>query len=139
MLSKMHTMRCMYRIWKSKVLLYRRSDLYEPLRVMPTSVHREIRGMARSAMSSAERDILSNIDKFMKSTIRKNDKLPIWVCMMQLILTYRDLLDFTEAYQMGIAGAEASKLFTPPYARTRPLIFRHSTGISDSQQDSRSY
>lgn len=94
------------------MLLYRRSDLHEPLRVMPASVHREIRGMARSAISSAERDILSNIDRFMKTNMKSEDKLPIWICIMQLILTYRDLLGLVEAKQLGIAGAEASKLST---------------------------
>lgn len=87
------------------MLLYRQSDLCEPLRVMPASVHREIRAIARSAISSAERDVLSSIDKLMKTTMHKNEKLPIWVCMMQLILTYRDLYGFADANQKGFAGA----------------------------------
>ncbi len=119
MMSKMHTMRCMYRIWKSKRLLYRRRDLYEPIRVMPASVHHEIRGIARSTICSTERDLLSGIDRFLK--VAMPQKLPVWICMMQLILTYRELLGFTEGNRLGLAGVEASMSF----------IVYHSNGRSN--------
>ncbi|RYP54907.1 hypothetical protein DL768_000471 [Monosporascus sp. mg162] len=67
MMSKVHRMRCMYRIWKTTTLLYYHSDFYGPLRPLPASVHRELKGIARSAMSSVERDILSGFDRFLKA------------------------------------------------------------------------
>ncbi|RYP91624.1 hypothetical protein DL770_002250 [Monosporascus sp. CRB-9-2] len=57
-------------IWKTNTLLYYHSDFYGPLRPLPASVHRELKGIARSAMSSAERDILSGFDRFLKAAVR---------------------------------------------------------------------
>ncbi|RYP28905.1 hypothetical protein DL767_007000 [Monosporascus sp. MG133] len=54
-------------IWKTNTLLYYHSDFYGPLRPLPASVHRELKGIARSAMSSVERDILSGFDRFLKA------------------------------------------------------------------------
>ncbi|RYP21825.1 hypothetical protein DL765_002050 [Monosporascus sp. GIB2] len=74
LISKMHRMRCMYRIWKTNTLLYYRSDFYGPLRPLPASVHRELKGIARSAMSSVERDILSGFDRFLKAELAVRNK-----------------------------------------------------------------
>ncbi|RYP62131.1 hypothetical protein DL771_009850 [Monosporascus sp. 5C6A] len=74
MISKVHRMRCMYRIWKTNTLLYHCSDFYGPLRPLPASVHRELKGIARSAMSSVERDILSGFDRFLKAELAVRNK-----------------------------------------------------------------
>lgn len=64
-------------------------------------------------MSSAERDILSGIDRFLKTPMQKNERLPAWVCMMQMILTYRDVLCFVGANQLGFSGIEARRFLRP--------------------------
>ncbi|RYP59136.1 hypothetical protein DL769_008671 [Monosporascus sp. CRB-8-3] len=61
-------------IWKTNTLLYYRSDFYGPLRPLPASVHRELKGIARSAMSSVERDILSGFDRFLKAELAVRNK-----------------------------------------------------------------
>ncbi|RYO77516.1 hypothetical protein DL766_009614 [Monosporascus sp. MC13-8B] len=61
-------------IWRTNTLLYYRSDFYGPLRPLPASVHRELKGIARSAMSSLERDILSGFDRFLKADLAVRNK-----------------------------------------------------------------
>ena len=108
----MHTLRCMYRIWKTKSLYYCAVPS-QAVGTLPESIHREIKGIAKSTMKSAERDILSGIDRFLKSPMQKYEKLPIWVCMMQLILTYRDLIGDMENDHASLGATGASKLPKP--------------------------
>jgi hypothetical protein len=81
----------MYRIWTGTGFACRDSWGKE-IHAEAESVYDELRGLAKSAMGSLERDILGMLDKFLKPrSMSPSERLPIWACMMQLILTYRDL------------------------------------------------
>lgn len=77
------------------------------------SIHREIKSIARSMMSSVERDILSGIDRLLKSPMQKYERLPVWACMLQLILTYRDLIGIVESEQASLTASGAGQLLVP--------------------------
>lgn len=64
-------------------------------------------------MSSAERDILSGIDRLLKTPMQKYERLPTWVCMLQLILTYRDLIGIMENDQASLTATGARQLPVP--------------------------
>lgn len=89
---KIHQMRCMYRIWRADTLFWhhRQSPHCLPL---PPLIQAELRRIVRQALESAERDILSDLDKFLKpSGIPANDRAPLWAGLWLLIFTFKDLV-----------------------------------------------
>ena len=61
---------------------------------LPYSVHEELRHIAKKAMESLERDILSELDGCMTQSkaVQPFEKPLLWVCLWQLIFVYRQLL-----------------------------------------------
>ncbi|KAM0276128.1 hypothetical protein ACHAQH_007054 [Verticillium albo-atrum] len=91
LVRKIHEMRCMYRIWKVDTLYWRHAQTshHSPL---PPFIHAELRQIVKSALESCERDILNELDKFLKpSGIPAKDRAPLWAGLWQLIFTFMDL------------------------------------------------
>ncbi|KAI8218244.1 hypothetical protein K4K53_008853 [Colletotrichum sp. SAR 10_77] len=90
--QKAHVVKCMYMIYRSRTLYFFQANKVQEL---PGPAHAEIRGVARSALESSERDLLAELDKFFKTQKQKLDdkERPIvWAALWQLMLVYRDLL-----------------------------------------------
>ncbi|KAJ0340234.1 hypothetical protein COL922a_003668 [Colletotrichum nupharicola] len=90
--QKAHVVKCMYKIYRSRTLYFFQANKPQEL---PGPAHAEIRGVARSALESSERDLLAELDKFFKTQKQKLDdkERPIvWAALWQLMLVYRDLL-----------------------------------------------
>ncbi|KAJ5000261.1 hypothetical protein K4K48_002911 [Colletotrichum sp. SAR 10_66] len=90
--QKAHVVKCMYKIYRSRTLYFFQAN---KLQELPGPAHAEIRGVARSALESSERDLLAELDKFFKTQKQKLDdkERPIvWAALWQLMLVYRDLL-----------------------------------------------
>ncbi|KAL2756789.1 hypothetical protein ACRALDRAFT_1080905 [Sodiomyces alcalophilus JCM 7366] len=99
LMVKIHEMRCMYRIWRAGTLFWqhRQSPHYLPL---PPLIQAELRQIVRQALESSERDILSDLDKFLKpSGISVNDRAPLWAGLWQLIFIFKDLVGYFTAYK----------------------------------------
>ncbi|KAM0329846.1 hypothetical protein ACHAQA_004011 [Verticillium albo-atrum] len=115
LMRKIHEMRCMYRIWKMDTLYWRHAQTahHTPL---PPFIHAELRQIVKSALESCERDILGELDKFLKpSGIPAKDRAPMWAGLWQLIFTFTDLTrTFKEANRLSNVhpGFEACKVMT---------------------------
>lgn len=118
----------MYRIWKPRPLFYldmATGMIYE----LPKYVMQDLRGIARSSISSLERDLHATFDKFLKAS--KTDKfygfhpVLVWACLMQLTLTYRDISNVMAAtharyIRPGFGQDQVRKLSMLPLRLTRP-------------------
>ena len=101
LLSKVHNFRCLYRVWVTRRFFYQ-TDSSPDVLVLPELVSGELRGIARSAMSCMERDILKALDVFLKpARLEAKNRFPVWVSMMQLILTYHDLFSVMELQELS--------------------------------------
>jgi hypothetical protein len=109
----------MYRIWRPRLLYYEDTEngnIYE----LPKYVVQDLRGIARSSISSLERDLHEIFDKLPKPS--KSDKFNgfhpaiVWACLMQLVLTYRDISNVmrTQArpLRVGFGQDQVCKLST---------------------------
>lgn len=95
LISKVHQMRCLYKIWRQRELLFQRgSDT--PTR-LPRLLHAGIGNIVKSTMKGLESDILSTLNKTLSNNtgVKPQESLPLWASMMQMILIYRDLHAFT--------------------------------------------
>ncbi|ROT39746.1 hypothetical protein SODALDRAFT_349886 [Sodiomyces alkalinus F11] len=91
LMVKIHEIRCMYRIWRADTLFWhhRQSPHCLPL---PPLIQAELRQIVRQALESSERDILSELDKFLKpSGISADDRAPLWAGLWQLIFVFKDM------------------------------------------------
>ncbi|KAI3542667.1 hypothetical protein CABS03_00951 [Colletotrichum abscissum] len=94
LLQKVHTLNAMCRIYRSPELYFIRSGEIR-LSELPLPAQAEIRGIARSVIESSERDILADLDRYLKPTKSKMDnheRPAVWAALWQLMFIYRDLL-----------------------------------------------
>lgn len=90
----------MFKIWMtqhsshSNGIYYRGHKHKGAAERLPYSVHEELRHIAKKAMESLERDILSELDACMTQSgvVESNEKPLLWACLWQLIFVYRQLL-----------------------------------------------
>lgn len=91
---------CMFKIWMtqhsshSNGIYYRGHKSKGPAERLPYSVHEELRHIAKKAMESLERDILSELDACMTQSgaVKPYEKPLLWACLWQLMFVYRQLL-----------------------------------------------
>ncbi|KAJ0313869.1 hypothetical protein COL5a_007191 [Colletotrichum fioriniae] len=94
LLQKVHTLNAMCKIYRSPTLYFIRSG---EVRISELSLpaQAEIRSIARSVIESSERDILADLDRYLKPTKSKMDnheRPAVWAALWQLMFIYRDLL-----------------------------------------------
>ncbi|KAI0489622.1 hypothetical protein F4859DRAFT_159121 [Xylaria cf. heliscus] len=89
LLEKVHKLRCLYKVWsQSSFVCQRRPD--SDMEQLPYEIHRVLKAMAAKLMKGIESDVLSELaGRRPKSTA---ERLPLWACMMQVVLLYRDLM-----------------------------------------------
>jgi len=93
LVNKVHSMSCMYRIWKSD-RLWVTVPKVEGLRPLPTTVHMELKNIAKNYLVSLERHILKEFDKAMSHPLpakSKDPDLPLWACLWQAIFIYGEM------------------------------------------------
>ncbi|KAL0939229.1 uncharacterized protein CTRU02_205839 [Colletotrichum truncatum] len=96
LLENVHTFKCMYKICRSRTLCFLQ-DGASQAQLLPFPAQVQIRGIARKALEAAERDILAELDKYIKTPKLENKERPaIWAVLWQLMLVYRDLLRNTK-------------------------------------------
>ncbi|KAI1294559.1 hypothetical protein F5Y03DRAFT_387596 [Xylaria venustula] len=99
LLQKVHKLRCLYKIWRHPSFVYQeqpRSD-YEQL---PYEIHRVLKAMAAKLIKGIENDVLSELAGRRPKTTA--DRLPLWACMMQVVLLYHDLITIVSSQEPWI-------------------------------------
>ncbi|KXH66471.1 hypothetical protein CSAL01_09129 [Colletotrichum salicis] len=94
LLQKVHKLNAMCKIYRSPTLYFIRSG-ENKISELPLPAQAEIRSIARSVIESSERDILADLDRYLKPTKSKMDnheRPAVWAALWQLIFIYRDLL-----------------------------------------------
>lgn len=86
-------MACFFRIWKTPSFWCR--DPSGKVVALPISVQAQLRTIVYRGIHSMEYDILKELDMLVTSSnqpkVTTDQKLGLWACLWQLILTYRDL------------------------------------------------
>ncbi|KAI0815713.1 hypothetical protein GGR55DRAFT_699551 [Xylaria sp. FL0064] len=99
LLQKVHKLRCLYKIWRHPSFVYQeqpRSD-YEQL---PYEIHRALKATAAKLIKGIENDVLGELaGRRPKSSA---DRLPLWACMMQVVLLYHDLIAIVSSQEPWI-------------------------------------
>ncbi|KAI2472208.1 hypothetical protein F4781DRAFT_33572 [Annulohypoxylon bovei var. microspora] len=87
LVRQVHDMRCMYRIWRQQKFL---CQMFQdaPLEELPSHICQDLKRIILFRMKALESDIMA---QFWKILEKPHDRLPLWACMMQFILMYRDI------------------------------------------------
>ncbi|KAH8158917.1 hypothetical protein CIB48_g9322 [Xylaria polymorpha] len=94
LLEKVHKLRCLYKVWSQSSFVCRRESDLEPL---PYEIHRVLKAMAAKLMKGIESDVLSELA--VRRPKSPADRLPLWACMMQVVLLYRDLMSIVSSQE----------------------------------------
>ncbi|KAJ2978718.1 hypothetical protein NUW58_g7408 [Xylaria curta] len=89
LLQKVHKLRCLYKVWSQTSFICQRgpeSDLEQ----LPYEIYWVLKAMAAKLMKGIENDVLNELTAKRPKT--PADRLPLWACMMQVVLLYRDLM-----------------------------------------------
>ncbi|KAI0151917.1 hypothetical protein F4776DRAFT_1851 [Hypoxylon sp. NC0597] len=100
LVRQVHNLRCMYRIWRQERLYCQRfpdSGLEE----LPNQIRQDLRRIILFRMKTLELDILDKLWKILEKP--QHDRLPLWACMMQVILMYRDIFALNRSEDIGDA------------------------------------
>lgn len=84
-------MTCWVRLWNTETMYYRDANGIQPL---PATTLRELKNLALPWLAEAERLVLESLDDLLARNggIQDDEMLPVWACLWQLILLYRNLL-----------------------------------------------
>ncbi|KAK9771193.1 hypothetical protein AB5N19_00315 [Seiridium cardinale] len=98
LLANVHELRCLYKIWSHKEFLCQNSP-NAPLEPLPKSLLVGLRNLAKAGLKRLEYQIITSLDKSLPNatSIKADDRMALWVAMMQMILMYRDLFGLTES------------------------------------------
>ncbi|KAI3542671.1 hypothetical protein CABS03_00955 [Colletotrichum abscissum] len=91
LLQKVHTFKSMYKVYRTPNFYFAPSD-NSPITELSFSAQAQMRGVAKSALEASERDILAELDKYLKNKMEINDRPAVWAALWQMMLIYRDLL-----------------------------------------------
>ncbi|KAF4929768.1 hypothetical protein CGCVW01_v001230 [Colletotrichum viniferum] len=92
LLEKVHVFKSAYKICRAQTLFFVQPN-GKGVEELPLPAQAELRGVARAALESSERDILSELDKYLKTPkISDQDRPAVWAALWQLMFVYRDLL-----------------------------------------------
>ncbi|KAJ0344983.1 hypothetical protein COL26b_005079 [Colletotrichum chrysophilum] len=92
LLEKVHKFKSAYKICRAPTLFFLQQN-GKAAEELPLPAQAELRGVARAALESSERDILSELDRYLKTPkISDQDRPAVWAALWQLMFVYRDLL-----------------------------------------------
>ncbi|KAI1415699.1 hypothetical protein F5Y13DRAFT_147765 [Hypoxylon sp. FL1857] len=98
LVRQVHNLRCMYRIWRQEKLYCQRFP-ESGLEELPNHVFQDLKRIILYRMRALEMDILDNFWKILEKP--QHDRLPLWACVMQVILTYRDIFALNQSEDIG--------------------------------------
>ncbi|KAI1206419.1 uncharacterized protein F4807DRAFT_470152 [Annulohypoxylon truncatum] len=87
LVRQVHNMRCMYMIWRRQKFFCQRFQNAVP-EELPNHICQDLKRIILFRMKALESDIMT---QFWKILEKPQDRLPLWACMMQFILMYRDI------------------------------------------------
>ncbi|KXJ91972.1 hypothetical protein Micbo1qcDRAFT_233318 [Microdochium bolleyi] len=106
LLEKVSEMRSMFKIWSTNNF-WCVQDVGSVVQELPWSVQAELKRIATSRMRSLELDIIASLDKLLEPKEVKSltdlQKVTVWVCLMECILLYRELLALPSIDGTGFA------------------------------------
>ncbi|OHE93630.1 hypothetical protein CORC01_11033 [Colletotrichum orchidophilum] len=91
LLQKVHTFKSMYKVYRTPNFYFAPSN-NGPVTELSFSAQAQIRGVAKYALEASERDVLAELDKYLKSKIENHERPAVWAALWQMMLVYRDLL-----------------------------------------------
>jgi hypothetical protein len=91
-------MACFFRVWKTPSFCCQDSTNKDA--VLPISVQAQLRTIVQRGLHSIEHNVLRELDSMITpmGQPRFHDKLPLWACLWQLILIYRELTAASRAW-----------------------------------------
>ncbi|KAI0196183.1 hypothetical protein EV127DRAFT_477100 [Xylaria flabelliformis] len=89
LLEKVHKLRCLYKVWSQDSFVCQKRPETD-LEKLPYEIYRVLKAMAAKLMKGIESDVLSELAA--RRPKSPADRLPLWACMMQIVLLYRDLM-----------------------------------------------
>ncbi|KAI0913164.1 hypothetical protein F4823DRAFT_622368 [Ustulina deusta] len=99
LLKKVHKLRCLYKIWRHPSFVYQ-DESSNGHKQLPYEIHRLLKAMAAKLIKGIENDVLSELaGRRPKSAA---DRLPLWACMMQVVLLYHDLITIVSSQEPWI-------------------------------------
>ncbi|KFH41901.1 hypothetical protein ACRE_073600 [Hapsidospora chrysogenum ATCC 11550] len=123
-LPMVHQMACFFRIWKTPSFWCR--DPSGKVVALPISVQAQLRTIVYRGIHSMEHDILKELDMLVTSSnqpkLTTDQKLGLWACLWQLILTYRDLTATSKTWLARSDRGPNDHLAGPIHARYRYLF-----------------
>ncbi|KAJ3575224.1 hypothetical protein NPX13_g4102 [Xylaria arbuscula] len=95
LLQKVHKLRCLYKIWRHTSFVYqvKAGGDYEQL---PYEIHQVLKGVAAKLIKGIENDVLGELAG---RRPKQGERLPLWTCMMQVVLLYHDLLTIVSSQE----------------------------------------
>lgn len=86
----------MYKIWRQKKFFcqkYPGSGLEE----LPSQICQDLKRIIVFRMKTLESDILAQFWKTLDAALKPHERLPLWACMMEFILMYRDIYELNQS------------------------------------------
>ncbi|KAH6657484.1 hypothetical protein BKA67DRAFT_532692 [Truncatella angustata] len=99
LLRKVHKMRCLYKVWSQKDFVFLENPS-TPVRVLPKALQTGLRNLAKFGLKRLEGEVFALLDKSLwmnGAKVNEQDRMGLWVSVMQLILMYRDIFGKTMA------------------------------------------
>lgn len=88
-------MMCLYKIWRHEKFFFQRFP--GSLEELPSQICQSLKRTIAFRMKSIESDILAQFWRTPDSGLKPQERLPLWTCMMQFILMYRDIHDLSRS------------------------------------------
>ncbi|KAI1776493.1 hypothetical protein F4818DRAFT_351113 [Hypoxylon cercidicola] len=95
LVSKVRNMMCLYKIWRHEKFFCQRFP--GSLEELPGPICQSLKRTIIFRMKALESDILSQFWKTPDSGLKPQERLPLWACMMQFILMYRNIYDLSRS------------------------------------------
>ncbi|KAI0404921.1 hypothetical protein F4802DRAFT_597600 [Xylaria palmicola] len=99
LLQKVHKLRCLYKVWSQSSFAYRRQPQAD-LEQLPYEIHRVLKAMAAKLLKGIENDVLSDLTGRRPKSAA--DRLPLWACVMQVVLLYHDLMNVVSSQELWV-------------------------------------
>ncbi|KAI6087094.1 hypothetical protein F4821DRAFT_119001 [Hypoxylon rubiginosum] len=95
LVCKVRDMMCLYKIWRHEKFFFQRFP--GSLEELPSQICQSLKRTIAFRMKSIESDILAQFWRTPDSGLKPQERLPLWTCMMQFILMYRDIHDLSRS------------------------------------------
>ncbi|KAI1115144.1 hypothetical protein F5Y14DRAFT_137278 [Nemania sp. NC0429] len=100
LLQKVHKLRCLYKVWSQGNFVCQRQPGFD-LEQLPCEIHKVLKAMAAKLIKGIESDVLSELVG-KRPKLAPAEQLPLWVCMMQVVLMYHHLVTVVSSQEPWI-------------------------------------